>query len=94
MADKTDNTDNADNMNNTYNTNNTDNIKNKPTHLTLGSLFLGSGDFELAALLVGINPIWASKIEPFPIRVTTKRLPSVQHLGDIKGINGSKIPPV
>ena len=67
---------------------------NNTTQLTLGSLFSGSGGFELAGLLTGIEPLWASEIEPFPIRVTTKRLPSVQHLGDIKNIDGSKIPPV
>ncbi len=32
--------------------------------------------FELGGLLAGIRPVWASEIEPFPIRVTTKRLPS------------------
>jgi hypothetical protein len=60
----------------------------------LGSLFSGSGGFELAGKLCGIQPLWASEIEPFPIRVTTKRLPEVQHLGDVRAINGAKIPPV
>ena len=45
------------------------------TALTLGSLFDGSGGFPLGGLLCGITPVWASEIEPFPIRVTTKRLP-------------------
>ena len=62
--------------------------------LTLGSLFDGSGGFALGGILSGINPIWASEIEPFPIRVTSKRLPSVQHLGDINQIDGAKITPV
>lgn len=62
--------------------------------LTLGSLFDGSGGFPLAGLLAGIIPIWASEIEPFPIRVTTKRFPNVKHLGDINGINGAEIEPV
>ena len=43
--------------------------------LTLGSLFDGSGGFSLGGLLSGITPVWASEIEPFPIRVTTKRFP-------------------
>lgn len=43
--------------------------------LTLGSLFDGSGGFPLGGLISGIAPVWASEIEPFPIRVTTKRLP-------------------
>lgn len=62
--------------------------------LTLGSLFDGSGTFPVAGILSGITPIWASEIEPFPIRVTTKRLPYVKHLGDINHINGAEIEPV
>ncbi len=67
---------------------------NTETKLTLGSLFSGSGGFELGGLLAGIRPVWASEIEPFPIRVTTKRLPFVKHLGDINGIHGDEIEPV
>lgn len=33
----------------------------------MGSLFDGSGGFPLSALIAGIEPIWASEIEPFPI---------------------------
>lgn len=62
--------------------------------LTLGSLFDGSGTFPMAGILSGITPIWASEIEPFPIRVTTKRLPQLKHLGDINQINGAEIEPV
>ena len=62
--------------------------------LTLGSLFDGSGGFPLGGLLSGITPIWASEIEPFPIRVTTKRLPQVRHLGDISTVSGADITPV
>lgn len=40
--------------------------------ITMGSLFSGSGGFELAGSIFGIRPIWASEIEPFPILVTTK----------------------
>lgn len=64
------------------------------SNLTLGSLFSGSGGFELAGLMSGITPLWASEIEPFPIRVTTKRLPFVKHLGDVTKINGAEIEPV
>ena len=42
------------------------------TTLTLGSLFDGSGGFPLGGLLCGITPVWASEIEPFPIRVGFK----------------------
>ena len=62
--------------------------------LTLGSLFDGSGGFPLGGLLAGIQPVWASEIEPFPIRVTTKRLPFMKHLGDISTVDGAKITPV
>lgn len=62
--------------------------------LTLGSLFDGSGGFPLGGLLEGITPLWASEIEPFPIRVTTKRLPFMKHLGDISTLDGAKLPPV
>lgn len=63
-------------------------------NLTLGSLFDGSGGFPLGGLLSGITPLWASEVEPFPIRVTTKRLPQMKHMGDISTINGSEIEPV
>lgn len=62
--------------------------------LTLGSLFDGSGGFPLAGLLAGIEPVWASEIEPFPIRVTTKRLPQMRHYGDVSTLNGARLPPV
>lgn len=62
--------------------------------LTLGSLFDGSGGFPLGGMICGINPIWASEIEPFPIRVTTKRLPQMKHYGDISKLSGAKLPPV
>ncbi len=67
---------------------------NTEKKLTLGSLFDGSGGFPLGGLLVGITPLWASEIEPFPIRVTTKRLPDVKHLGDISAVDGAEIDPV
>lgn len=63
-------------------------------NLTLGSLFDGSGGFPLAALHSNITPIWASEVEPFPIRVTSKRLPQIKHLGDIHNIHGDEITPV
>lgn len=62
--------------------------------LTLGSLFDGSGGFPLGGLLCGIEPLWASEIEPFPIRVTTKRIPQMKHYGDINKLNGAELPPV
>ena len=62
--------------------------------LTLGSLFSGSGGFELGGILAGIKPVFNSEIEPFPIRVTEKRLPEVKHYGDVNKLNGADLPPV
>lgn len=62
--------------------------------MTLGSLFDGSGTCPLAATLCGITPIWASEIEPYPIRVTQKNFPGMRHLGDITKISGAEIEPV
>ena len=66
---------------------------NKKT-LTLGSLFDGSGGFPLAGILSGIEPVWASEIEPFAVRVTTKRLPEMKHYGDVSKLSGAELPPV
>lgn len=62
--------------------------------LTLGSLFDGSGGFPLAGILAGIKPVWSSEIEPFAIRVTTKRLPDVKHYGDVSALSGADLEPV
>ncbi|MBU0278719.1 MULTISPECIES: DNA (cytosine-5-)-methyltransferase [unclassified Gemella] len=62
--------------------------------LTMGSLFSGSGGFELASKLSGITPIWNSEVEPFPVLVTRKNFPEVKQLGNIQHINGKRIPPV
>jgi DNA (cytosine-5)-methyltransferase 1 len=63
-------------------------------NLTLGSLFDGSGGFPLGGLISGITPLWASEVEPFPIRVTTKRFPNMKHYGDVSKLNGAEVPPV
>lgn len=60
----------------------------------LGSLFDGSGTCPLAAHTLGITPVWASEIEPYPVAVTTARFPLMKHLGDITKINGGEIEPV
>ena len=62
--------------------------------MKLGSLFDGSGGFPLAGALHGIEPVWASEIEPFPIAVTTARFPNMKHLGSVTDINGAEIEPV
>ncbi|MDO5546813.1 MAG: DNA cytosine methyltransferase [Eubacteriales bacterium] len=62
--------------------------------MTLGSLFDGSGGFPLGGILAGVTPVWASEIEPFAVRVTTKRLPQMKHYGDVSRVSGAKLPPV
>ena len=64
------------------------------TQFTLGSLFDGIGGFPLAGIYAGIKPVWGSEIEPFPIRVTQKRLPSMKHYGDIHSLHGGELEPV
>ena len=62
--------------------------------LTMGSLFDGIGGFPLAATHAGIEPVWASEIEPFPIEVTKLHFPNMLHVGDITKLNGALLPPV
>ena len=62
--------------------------------MKLGSLFDGSGGFPLAGALFGIEPVWASEIEKYPISVTTERFPNMKHLGDVTKINGAEVEPV
>ena len=60
----------------------------------VGSLFDGSGTALLAATMCDMIPVWASEIEPYPIKVTSARFPGLVHLGDITKINGALIEPV
>ena len=64
------------------------------SQLTVGSLFSGSGGFELGATILGMKAVWASEVEPFPILVTKKNFPDLVHLGDINNIKGGNIKPV
>ena len=64
------------------------------TKMTLGSLFDGSGGFPLGGILAGIEPVFSSEIEPFPVLVTNKRLPQVKHYGDVSRLSGAELPPV
>ena len=72
--------------------------ENKPEaperKITMGSLFDGIGGFPLAAVRNGIEPVWASEIEAFPIAVTKLRFHQMQHVGDITKLDGAKLPPV
>ena len=62
--------------------------------MTLGSLFDGSGGFPLAGAMNGMTPVWASEIEPYPLRVTAARFPGMKQLGDVTRIDGASIDPV
>lgn len=62
--------------------------------MKLGSLFDGSGGFPLAGSLCGIEPVWASEVEPYPIAVTKSRFPNMKHWGSVTDINGGDIEPV
>lgn len=60
----------------------------------IGSLFDGSGGFPLAGVINGMEPVWASEIEPYPLKVTAARFPNMVQLGDVTKINGAEIEPV
>ena len=62
--------------------------------ITMASLFDGIGGFPLAAVRCGVEPVWASEIEPFPILVTTLRFPQMTDMGDITKLNGAGLPAV
>ena len=62
--------------------------------MTMGSLFDGIGGFPLGAARYGIKTIWASEIEPFPMEVTKRRFPSINHEGDITKLSGKLLFPV
>ena len=62
--------------------------------MKLGSLFDGSGGFPLAGAMSGMTPVWASEIEPYPLRVTAARFPGMKQLGDVTKIDGASIEPV
>ena len=59
--------------------------------LTLGSLFSGSGGFELAGTLAGVKPVFNSVVEPFCVRLTEKRFPDVKHYGDVSKMRGGDL---
>ena len=61
---------------------------------TMGNLFSGSGAWELAAKMCGIDVVFEAEIEPFPVQVEAKRFPEAFQLGDVSKISGADIPPV
>lgn len=64
------------------------------TAMKMMSLFDGSGGFPLAAAICGIEPIYASEVEPYPIAVTRSRFPNMVHIGDVSKVHGWDLEPV
>lgn len=62
--------------------------------VAIASLFDGIGGAPLCAVMHGAEPVWASEIEPFPIKVTKHHFPGMKHYGDICKINGAEVEPV
>lgn len=62
--------------------------------ITMGNLFSGSGAWELAARMCGIEVLFEAEIEPFPVAVEKKRFPNAVQLGDVSKIKGADIPSV
>jgi DNA (cytosine-5)-methyltransferase 1 len=59
--------------------------------VTIGSLFDGISGFPLAGERVGMKSLWASEIEPFPIKVSSIRFPDMEQMGDITKLNGAEL---
>ena len=62
--------------------------------ITMGNFFSGSGTWELAAKMCGIDVLFESEIEPFPVELEAKRFPEAIQLGDIANVSGAEMPPV
>lgn len=61
---------------------------------TMASLFDGIGGFPHSASKHDIKAVWASEIEPNPVKVTKLRFPEMKHYGDVTKINGAEVEPV
>ena len=64
------------------------------TAMKMMSLFDGSGGFPLAAAICGIEPVYASEVEPYPIAVTRSRFPKMTHIGNVSKVHGWELEPV
>ena len=62
--------------------------------MKLASLFDGIGGWPLAAVRNGIEPVWASEVERFPIEVTKVRFPWMKNLGSVTDIKWDEVEPV
>ena len=59
--------------------------------MTIGGFFSGTGGFELAGALAGLEPRWVAEIEPYCCKVLAARFPGIPNLGDVTLKDGSKI---
>lgn len=48
----------------------------------------------MAGGICGVEPVYASEIEPYPIAVTKSRFPKMKHLGNVANIKGDQTEPV
>ena len=48
----------------------------------------------MAGALHGIEPVWSSEIEPFPLRVEALRFPQCKQLGSVLDVKGDEAEPV
>lgn len=64
------------------------------TSMKLGSLFSGSGSFESAGAMHGVEPVWNSEIDPFCLKVEALRFPNCKQLGSVTDIKGNEVEPV
>jgi site-specific DNA-cytosine methylase len=62
--------------------------------MKMASLFDGISGFPLASIRSGIEPVWSSEIEKFPMAVSEIRFPNMKQYGDITKINGDQVEPV
>ena len=62
--------------------------------MTLAVSLTASAVSRRPASMRVMKPVWASEIEPFPIRVTEKRLPGMKHYGDIHRLSARGLEPV
>jgi DNA (cytosine-5)-methyltransferase 1 len=57
------------------------------SELTMGSLFAGTGGFELAAERNGIKPLWNCEIDELKRQKLKKNFPDVQQYADIRDLH-------
>ena len=67
-------------------------VRQYSTPVCMASLFDGIGGFPKVFSENGCEPVWASEIDAFPIAVTRKHFPNMQHLGNICDLKGDSVP--